>query len=478
MIADFLVSLEGFIWSIPFIAFVIICGIYFTVRTKFFTVVHFGHIMKHTFMAMISPEAKEKKKGGISPFEAACIAIGGCVGAGNLGGVATSITVGGPGAVFWLWLWAFLGMMVKCVEVTLGCYYRNKDENGNFSGGTMYFMEKGIGIEKGMKGGFVLAMVFALGFLFQFLQGSQAYTISEVMKESFGFEMIPVTIVYVIITMYIIWKGLPGIAKFATRCVPFMCVAFVLGGVGLLIANISVVPSMFVTIFHDAFTGTAAVGGFAGATVSTVISSGLSRSINSNEAGQGSSPLVHGSANTIHPVRQGLWGAFEVFIDTIIVCSVTALSILCTGVWDSGIPGAALTITAYDTLYGTAGKIFIGIMTILFGLTTTAGWFAYYAEVIKYIFKNNLKLANTLVNCFKIVFPMMNIIVVGYIVISGNDAKLFWTIVSIVLALPVFTNLIGLIILRKKFMELFNDYKARYMGIGEVKENFKIFYED
>ncbi len=434
--------------------------------------------MKHTFFAMIKPEAKEKKEGSISPFEAACIAIGGCVGAGNLGGVATSITVGGPGAVFWLWLWAFLGMMVKCVEVTLGCYYRNKDKNGNYSGGTMYFMEKGIGIEKGLKGGYVLAMVFALGFLFQFLQGSQAYTISEVMKESFGLEMIPVTIVYVIVTMYIIWKGLPGIAKFATRCVPFMCVAFVAGGVGLIIANISVIPSMFASIFHDAFTGTAAVGGFAGATVSTVISSGLSRSINSNEAGQGSSPLVHGSADTIHPVRQGLWGSFEVFVDTIIVCSVTALSILCTGVWDSGIPGAALTIAAYDTLYGTAGKIFIGIMTILFGLTTTAGWFAYYVEVIKYIFKNNVKLGNFLVKCFKIVFPCMNIIVVGYIVISGHDAKLFWTIVSIVLALPVFTNLIGLIILRKKFMELFNDYKARYMGIGKVKEGFKVFYED
>lgn len=144
MIADFLVSLESFIWSIPFIAFVILCGIYFTVKTKFFTVVHFRHIMKHTFFAMIKPEAKEKREGGISPFEAACIAIGGCVGAGNLGGVATLITVGGPGAVFWLWLWAFLGMMVKCVEVTLGCYYRNKDKNGNYSGGTMYFMEKGI----------------------------------------------------------------------------------------------------------------------------------------------------------------------------------------------------------------------------------------------------------------------------------------------------------------------------------------------
>ena len=216
-------------------------------------------------------------------------------------------------------------------------------------------------------------------------------------------------------------------------------------------------------IFHDAFTGTAAVGGFVGSTVSQAISIGVARSINSNEAGQGSSPLIHGSANTIHPFRQGIWGSFEVFMDTIVVCSITALAVLCTGAWEEGYTGDTLTIKAFEKVFGQFGSIYIGIMCALFGLTTTAGWYTYYIAVMRHGLRYKPILADKIELLFKFIFPLPNIIIVSSIVLTGNGPDLFWTIVNITLVAPVFTNLLGLFILRDKYFKLFKDYKARYM---------------
>ncbi len=478
MLAEFLTKLEGIIWSTPFIVFVMIVGFYFTIRSGFFPFINFGHIIKHTAGTIGKTEANEKEKGYISPFEAVCIAVGGCVGAGNISGVASALAVGGPGAIFWMWLWAFFGMMVKLVETTLGCYYRSKDEKGEYYGGPMHYMEKGIVREKGIKAGFVLSAFFCFGFILQFIQGSQAYTISEMLNNAFGVPMMATTIVYTVIILYILWNGTPRVAKFATLAVPVMCVIYVIGGIGLIILNIGNVPSVIVLIFKDAFTGSAAVGGFVGSTVAAAMRSGLNRSINSNEAGQGSSPLIHSSADTIHPMRQGLWGAFEVFMDTLVVCSVTAIAVLSTGVWSNGTTGATLTMTAFESSYGIIGRFYMGIMAILFGLTTTAGWYTYYVTVIRHMLKRKPLLRDRIISIFKIVFPFMNVIIVGYITFTGHDADLFWTIVSLVLALPVFTNLIALVVLRGKFWDIFKDYKARYMGIGSVDPDFYVFYED
>lgn len=478
MLAEVLNKLDSFLWGMPFIVFVIAVGLYFTLGSGLFTLTHFRHIMKNTLGSMLSKEANSVQEGQITPFEAVCVAIGGCVGTGNIGGVATAIAVGGPGSVFWLWLWAIFGMMVKLVETALGCHYRSKNERGEYFGGSTYFMEKGIGREMGTKIGYVLAVAFGIGFVAQFLGGSQAYTISEVINKSFGVNMIVTTLIYSVILFYIIWNGTPRIAKFASRAVPFMCVVFILGGLGLIIVNIENIPNVFYSIFHDAFTGTAAAGGFVGAAVSVTIRTGLARSINSNEAGQGSSPLIHGSANTVHPIRQGLWGSFEVFTDTIIVCSVTALAVLSTGAWTSGKAGATLTIIAYESVYGRFGSIFIGIMCVLFGLTTTAGWFTYYIAIINHALRYKPILRDKIVKLFKFVFPLPNIVIVTSIVLTGNGPELFWTIVDITLVIPVFTNLLSLFILRKKFWSLLKDYKARYMGIGTVDPNFHVFYED
>lgn len=478
MYLDIVNKIDSFLWGMPFMIFVIFVGAFFTIKSGFFSVIHFKHILKHTLGRITSKEANDKKEGQVSPFQAVCIAIGGCVGMGNIGGVATAIAIGGPGAVLWMWLWAFFGMMVKCVEVTLGCHYRSKNDKGDYYGGSTYFMEKGIFKEKGLKAGIVLAWAFGIGFVAQFLGGSQAYTIAEILNTSFGFNMILFTLIYSAILFYIICKGTTRVAAFASKVVPIMCAIYVLGGLGIIILNFRNLPMVVSAIFTQAFTGTSAAGGFAGATVSKVMRMGIARSINSNEAGQGSSPLIHGSSNTIHPVRQGLWGSFEVFIDTIIVCSVTALAILCTGEWTSGIQGASLTIASFQNVYGQAGVVFIGIMGALFGLTTTSGWFTYYISIINHGLRNHPQARNKIVTAFKYLFPLPNIIIVSSIVLTGNGPDLFWAIVDITLVIPVFTNLAGILMLQDKFFELLKDYKARYMGIGKIDPNFRIFYED
>ena len=475
---NFLNTLNDFLWGTPFIVFVMAVGVYFTVKGKFFPFRYFGHIMKHTALNMTGKEANEKKEGKISPFEAFCIAVGSAVGTANISGVATAIATGGPGAVFWMWLWAFVGMMVKLVETALGLYYRTKDEKGAYSGGCMHYMERGIAGEMGKKIGIPLAALFPFSLFIQFVQGSQCYAIAEVLNYSFGLDMILVTLCYSAFVYYIIWTGTNRIANFACKLVPVMCVVYVLGGLVVIAANIGNIPSVFAMIFRDAFTGSAAFGGFMGAAVSKVISSGVSRSVYSNEAGMGTSPMVHGSADTIHPVRQGLWGSMEVFVDTLLVCTITALAVLSSGVWTSGQAGATLTIMGFETVFGRYGAYYIGIMTLLFGATTTAGWYTYYQTALAYLLRKWPKIKEKAAFIFKLIFPMTNIVIVSYIVFSGEGPELFWTIVSILTAPSTLINLFALLIIRKKFFAIFNDYKARYLGVGKVDPNFHVFYED
>jgi len=269
-----------------------------------------------------------------------------------------------------------------------------------------------------------------------------------------------------------------SLGKIAAKIVPFMCIFYFVGGIFIILKNITLLPSVFGLIFGNAFTGTAAFGGFLGATFSQAIKLGMSRSVFSNEAGWGSAPMIHASANTVHPVRQGLWGSFEVFVDTIIVCSITAIAILSTGVWNSGLTSTGLTIAAFESGFGQAGVIFIGIISILFGLTTTAGWFTYFESIITHAFKNKPELKNKLIKLFKFLYPIPNIVIVTSIVLTGNGPELFWILVDISLVFPVFFNIIALVLLSGKYKALLDDYKARYLGIGKVEEGFKVFYEE
>lgn len=472
-------SIGSFLWGPPMIIAIMGCGILLTVKSKFFVFKYIRHIFKNTLGTMTDKsKAKSDKKGALSPFEAICVAVGGAVGVGSIGGVAAAIAVGGPGALFWILVWAFFGMTVKLAEVTLACYYRSKDEKGNYYGGPSYYMEKGLGREKGIKAGLYLAWLFGMAFIIQAFSGNQVFTIAESLNTAFGVPMIPFACVYSIFIFYIIWKGVPRIASFASKCVPFMCLLYFFGGIVLIVVNYKALPGVIYAVFHDAFTGSAAAGGFVGAGVMTVIRTGIARSINSNEAGQGSSPMIHAAADTPHPVRQGLWGSFEVFVDTILVCTITAMAILSTGVWKSGLTSATLTIEAYKSVFGKGGLYFIGIITLLFGLTTTAGWFTYYCSLIAHGFRNHPKLRDKVTLIFKIIFPWPNILVVAMIVLSGKGPNLYWSIIDIVTVLLTFFNVIALIGLSGVFIKLLNDYKARYLGVGKVDPKFKVFYEE
>ena len=292
---DFLYHLDSWVWGMPLIVAVMILGAYYMIRGKFFPFVHFGHTWKNTILEK-SDQTSADDSGKISPFRAFCLALGGAVGMANISGVATSIAVGGPGAIFWMWVWAFFGMIVKIVETSLGLYYRRKGPDGKYSGSAMDYMERGISGEMGLKFGKPLAILFAISLLLMVLQGSGAYTVGETMSATFGLNLMAVDVVYVLFIVYLIFRCENSIGRVAEKIVPFMCGVYLLGTVVILILNAGKIPGMFADIFKGAFTGTAAAGGFAGSAVATAIRQGVSRSVYSNEAGNGTSPLIHGSA--------------------------------------------------------------------------------------------------------------------------------------------------------------------------------------
>lgn len=477
-VVDLISSIGGFLWGPPMVVTIIACGLYLTLKARFFSFFHFGHTFRYTLFKVGGSESKDRSHGEISPFEAICIAVGGAVGVGAIGGVAAAIAVGGPGAVFWMWVWGFFGMSVKMVEVALACYYRSKDEQGSYYGGPSYYMQKGLAWDKGWKIGLFLAVCFGCTFITNAFSASQIFTISEALHRSFNIPRIPVAAMYTAFIFYLIWRGVPRIASFASRVVPVMCLLYLLGGIILMIMNHENLPWVFESIFIHAFTPMSAVGGFAGAGVMTIIRTGVARSINSNEAGQGSSPMIHAKASTVHPIRQGLWGSVEVFIDTMIVCTITALAVLSTGVWNSGLTAATLTIAAFESGFGSLGVWFIGIVTFLFGITTTTGWYSYYTSLVAHAFEKFPNLKYKALFVFKLIFPWPNLIIVALFVMTGHSANLFWAVIDILTVLPTFFNVIAISLLSGVFVKLLNDYKARYMGIGTVDPKFHIFYED
>lgn len=482
---DFLERLESigdFLWGTPMIFTIIGCGIIFTLLSKGFTFRYIGHILKNTLFKMGGKGKAESDVGGagkISAFEAVCVAIGGAVGTGNLGGVAAAIATGGPGALFWMWIWAFFGMTVKMVEVALGSYYRQKNEKGEYYGGATYYMIRGIAEQKGFKTfGTVLAWLFGIGFMLQAISASQMKTVAEALEASFSIPQIPFACIYTAGLIWVIWKGRTRIARFATKTVPVMCLLYVVAGLGLIIINRHNMPAVMRAVFINAFTPTAAAGGFLGTTVSRTIRTGVARAINSNEAGMGASPMIHASAETPHPIRQGLWGCCEVFVDTVIVCSITALAILSTGVWNSGLSSSALTIAAFGDGYGTFGIILIGLICLLFGMTTSTGWYQYYCSLIEHGFHKNPKIKEKALKFFKWIYPWPNLIWLILLVVYDVSPSALWAIKDIVTVFPTFFNVIAMLFLADIFVKLLNDYKARYLGKGKVDPDFKLFYDD
>ncbi len=467
------------LWGLPLIVLILAVGIFFTFVTGFFQFRYFGYAMKETYKKFFKSNDTEKDSGAISPFEALSIAIGATVGVGNIGGVASAIAIGGPGAVFWLWVAGLLGQVIKVVEISLAVHYRTKDKDGKTFGGPTYYMRRGLGEEKNLKLlSKILAFIFIFGFGVGFFITMQNYTVSEAVSSTFNINMITVSIVYTILLYLMISGGLSSLGRIAAKLVPFMCAFYILGGIFIILKNISYLPGTLGLIFNSAFNGTAALGGFAGAAFTQVIKVGMSRAVFSNEAGWGSSPMIHASAKTDHPVRQGLLGIFEVFIDTIVICSITSLAIVITGEWSSGVSGAALTLSAFEHGLGSFGRIILTIGILLFGVTTSSGLYAQIEVLLRYVLGNSNKSTDKILTFYKWAYPIPGLALVIFAVMKELPGTSVWLFADMSTALPIFANIVALVILSPKFLALLNDYKARYMGIGKVDPNFKIFYDE
>ena len=271
--------------------------------------------------------------------------------------------------------------------------------------------------------------------------------------------------------------GTKGVASIFSKLVPFMSILYILMGIGMIVVNLDQVPSAIATIFTGAFTGHAAVGGFAGSVVSGMIQTGMARSVYSNEAGWGTSPMVHASADTRHPVEQGLWGSFEVFFDTFIVCSITALSVILSGMWTDGSTGGSLSLSAFSSSFGTIGSILLAIIMVIFTVTTSGGWFTYYLALLEHMNMKENVFTKILMKLFYLTRALPGLLWTIYLVKTGNTGFI-WTVVDITSAIPTFVNVFVILLLSGQYFKLLKDYKARYMGIGQVDPKTKLFYEE
>ena len=479
-------TVNTFVWTTVGVWLLMAVGLIMTVITKFFQVTHIRHWFKKTVGSLFDKKviSHTNEHASISQFQALCTALAATVGVGNIAGVAAAIMSGGPGAVFWMWIAAFLGMMTNYSENILGIYFRRKNHHGEWSGGAMYYLQDGLGGYKNMKTvGKVLAVIFAIcAVLASFGIGNMGQVNKIVINLTSAFkipvlsttilyssngsnvtlDMLIVGIILTILVGIVIIGGLQRIANVAEKIIPFMVIAFVIGALVIIFANITSIGSVFAAIFGKAFTAQAAWGGGVGISVKTIITLGCKRGVFSNEAGLGSSVMVHSNSNVLEPVKQGLWGIFEVFADTMVVCTLTALTILTSGVIDLN-TGAAVTDTdatlvaeAFNTVFKIEnfefGKYFIALAILLFAFTTILGWSHYGTKAVEYLAGD---LAPIVTIIYKVVFVVM--IVSGAIMTSS----IAWDISDTFNGMMMIPNLIGVLSLSPLVMKLTKNYVDR-----------------
>ncbi len=375
---SFFAAASGFVWGVPLLVLLVGTGIFLTVRLRGIQVTMLGHALRETFA-----RPKVNEAGDVSHFKALMIALAATIGTGNIIGVATAISVGGPGALFWMWVTAAVGMATKYAEGVLAVKYRVVDANGEMAGGPMYYLERGLG-QKWL--GFLFALFGAIA-SFGIGNMVQANAVAGNLQESLGFDTTVTGVVLAICTAVVILGGVKKIGNVSAVMVPVMAVVYV-GGCLLILGRFAgEVPGALALVFQDAFTGTAATGGFLGATVMLAIQKGVSRGVFSNESGLGSAPIAAAAAKTNEPCEQALVSMTGTFIDTIIVCSMTGLVLIVTGAWHSGAAVTALTRSAFDTgLPGNFGGFIVSFGIIFFAYSTILGW-AYYGEkCMEYLF--------------------------------------------------------------------------------------------
>ena len=455
-------AVNNFIWGVPAMVCIFGVGLYLSIRTNFLQIRKFPYAIKTTLGRIF--RKRDASDGAITPFQAVCTALAATVGTGNIAGVAGAIAIGGPGAIFWMWVSALFGMCTKYAEVTLAVHYREINANGELVGGPMYYIKNGLS-----KKWHWLAYLFAaFGVLTVFGTGNatQVNTITTAINSALlNYNVISesavstsnliIGIIIAILIAMILLGGIKRIGHVTEKLVPFMALLYILLGLGVILLNIQNVPAVFASIFRGAFQPRAVTGGIV-LSMFTSLKKGVSRGIFSNEAGLGTGSIAHACADTKKPVKQGMFGIFEVFTDTIVICTLTALVILCSGVAvDYGkAAGAELTILGFTSTYGSWVSMFTAIAMCCFAFSTAVGWGLYGARCIEFLFSE------------KVIKPFM--VIYSLVAILGATANLglMWSIAETFNGLMAIPNLIALFLLSGTVVKLTKEYFA---GEGKTK---------
>ncbi|MBN2030764.1 sodium:alanine symporter family protein [bacterium] len=439
-------TMNDLVWGPYMLIALVGVGIYLTLRARFIQLAKFGLMWRETLGKAF--RKSEGAEGDVSPMQAMTVAMAGTVGVGNIAGVATAIAIGGPGAIFWMLVSALFGMATKFAEVVLGCHYRVRREGQPMLGGPMMYIERGLGSRWKW-----LAVIFCVfGAIAAFGIGNmvQANSVADGMSH-FGAPDWVTGLMLIVSVGLVTIGGIKRIAQVAVFCVPFMCILYILGAFTVIVVHVAQLPKVIVLILKSAFTMTAATGGFAGVGIMMAIRHGIAKGVFSNEAGLGSAPMAHATATTDHPVRQGLWGIFEVFFDTIVMCTATALVILLTGVWSSGESGAVLTISGFSSVFGeTTGAGLLMFCMILTAYDTLLAWCFYGETCMAYLLGHG----NVVRMVYRIAWlPFTMLGAVG-------SLRIVWDVADTLNGLMAIPNLIALAALGGVVIQLVRGYFA------------------
>lgn len=449
-------AVNTFVWGVPAMVCILGVGLYLSLRTGFIQLRKFPYAMKSTLGRMF--KKREASDGALTPFQAVCTALAATVGTGNIAGVAGAIAIGGPGAVFWMWVSALLGMCTKFTEVTLAVHFREKNRQGDWVGGPMYYIKNGLG-----RNWMWLAYLFAIFGVFTVFgtgNATQVNTITAAINSALiNFNVISqdavsvsnliIGIIITILVALILLGGIKRIGNVTERLVPVMAVLYIVLALGVIFLNIGKVPAVFGSIISGAFNPTAVTGGVVGSMFLSM-QKGVSRGIFSNEAGLGTGSIAHACADTRKPVKQGLFGIFEVFMDTIIICTLTAFVVLISGVevpYGTNV-GAELTIAGFTNVYGNWISIFTAIAMCCFAFSTTIGWGLYGSRCIEFLFGS------------KVIKPFMVVYALVSILGATTDLGLIWNIADTFNGLMAIPNLVAVFLLSGTAIRLTKEYFA------------------
>lgn len=437
---DKLVEVTNFLWGIPLTLFVVIAGLYLCYICKFIQFTKIKTIWKNTF---------GKKNKTDNDKRTINTVLAGTIGSGNIAGIASAIAVGGPGAIFWMWVIALISMAIKFAEVTLAVKYRQKNEDGSFIGGPMFYIKKIF-----EKFGKILAIIYSLGLLLLVVSDSgfvQINTLATSINSTFNVPLLIIALILIPLSIFIINKGFKRTSDVLRKMVPIMTITFVITAIIIIIVNIKRIPESLLLIIKYAFSPAPVIGGFAGATVMSAISKGAARGIFANEAGMGTTTTVYATSKEKNAVKMGMWGIAEVAIVSFIMCTLTGLVVITSGAWTSGDTGSVMVLNAYESVYGNLGKYIMCIIIVLFAYSTFLGFYVEFKTSITYLFgEKSLKILKWLYYVPIIFATLMPI-------------EAIWSIADMAVGFIVIPNIIALICLSKNFREIYKE------GIKEIE---------